>query len=74
MDTDAACIPIETVTGNKNESFFTGFYPVKNMWEPQVADIKFSVKDVSKPIWFYCSQIESCDYYGMVFVANPSNK
>lgn len=70
MDEVSACIPWSYAAPNRNaaDSWWSGFYPVKDVNSIQYWNITVTTND---PLWFYCSAPTSCMKYGMVGVINP---
>ncbi|KAF8419427.1 hypothetical protein EV426DRAFT_287931 [Tirmania nivea] len=66
---DAPCIPREKMYP-KETGFFSGFFPMDSVPEnPPTWSWKV---DTTDPVFFYCSAVDACTFWGMVGVINPT--
>jgi len=80
MKEGGSCIPYGTSDpqakkDGKLKWSWSGWMPVADDWTGTPVtqrQYQITVTD-NEPIWFYCSQTDSCTYYGMVGAINPKN-
>ncbi|KAF2874200.1 hypothetical protein BDV95DRAFT_488490 [Massariosphaeria phaeospora] len=67
---DQPCIPIQNITPNKTDAFFSGFMPTNASITSTQQKLTYTIRVMdTKPIWFYCSQGMHCQS-GMVGAVN----
>lgn len=78
MKEGGSCIPYgtsdpEAKNSGKLKWSWSGWMPVGDDWtKTPITQRSYQITVLDEePIWFYCSQTDSCTYYGMVGAINP---